>query len=185
MTKKSGITITNKSDPADDEAFDCFRVSFDIASASTDLEILLVARPFFSRLLAVFVVKLGQIHVMPSRPFADSGNWPRTLDSRVQVQDALDSLLKTAENRPYPLVLWFEPHSVRSGIAPSLDVLQAAGSDPELLDELLAAGFARMFLDDTWADLLSDLSDRIWVEGWIVETASQVETLSVELEIGM
>jgi hypothetical protein len=141
-------------------------------------ELVRVGHEFFRALFEAFVGEGGKIHLHASQPFDDVFHWPQLLIDEVQVKRALDALLARREASPYPVVVWFEPKTLRRTPQITEEILRSASSDSELLDELIGAGLPRLFLDEDWADLLSDPEDRYWIKAWL-ERAIAVSTGAV------
>jgi hypothetical protein len=176
----SWIEVSSHWGEAGDEEQRYFMVGLDIKPSVgsprvDEAELFRIGQDFFRSLFGAFVLEGGKIHLHASQPFDDVFHWPQLLSDEVHVRRALDLLLTVREASPYPVVIWFEPKSLRWTPEISEATLRSAASDFELLDELILAGLPRLFLDQSWADLLSDPRDSHWIKNWL-ERAAAVST---------
>ncbi|MEO6210239.1 MAG: hypothetical protein ABIQ10_08965 [Gemmatimonadaceae bacterium] len=93
------------------------------------------------------------------------------VETESDVRGVLADLLADHPGSVYPVIAWFEPETLRRSRWINEAELEEAAGNLELLDELIACGLPRLFLDEEFADLLADHADSNALRDWIERAA--------------
>lgn len=77
------------------------------------------------------------------------------VETESDVRGVLADLLADRPGSVYPVIAWFEPKTLQRSRWINEAELEEAARDLELLDELIACGLSRLFLDEEFADLVA------------------------------
>ena len=100
-----------------------------------------------------------------------------------EVDDAIAQLVDAYREREfYPVVAWFETSHVSERHVITASDREEAAQDMDLLQELLHAGMARLFLDEQCADLLADPACRFMIRTYVTCAAARSQNTVTDFD---